>query len=250
MENFQFQFQIQDWSAWAPGFYSSEEWISYGHEEEVDNFQSPQVKELPMMQRRRLKRLGRMALRTALDVTDDEDAYLVFSSRYGDSENTVQLLCDLANGESLSPAKFSISVHNALAGMFSIFSKNKMPHTAISAGQNSFHHALLECISLLKEDLLRTIVLVHYDEPLPEFYDEGTDIEVPAVSFAMKLTSTSTVHMVGSKKSLVLDVSKNSQPTASRGDDVFSFIQFLLGNQMSWDWSLGTQQWKCKLNVE
>ncbi len=236
-----FNFSILSWSAWAPGVDTEDKWRQWaqGDLSFVDG-ELPDVTDIPMMLRRRLGRLGRMVMRNASDIDKCYSPHLVFSSRYGDSRQTAVLMQDLANKEPLSPAKFSVSVHNALAGLLSIQSKNDAPHTAIAAGKNSFFHALLEAQAILYEDPKREVLLIHYDEPLPEFYEPFVDIDIPAASLALLLTGVEGAS--GVKMELTHDA---MQPLIGLEDSALTFIRFLVGELDAWHWPMGGKLWKC-----
>ncbi|MEY2840859.1 MAG: hypothetical protein RJB60_3158, partial [Pseudomonadota bacterium] len=45
---------------------------------------------------------------------------MVFASRYGDATRSLAMLGDLVNQQALSPSSFALSVHNAVAAIYSI----------------------------------------------------------------------------------------------------------------------------------
>lgn len=240
-----FRFSLLSWSAWAPGVDTDEKWHQWAQGDlPIDDEGVPDVADIPMMLRRRLGRLGRMVMRCANDVDQYPNPHLVFSSRYGDSTLTAVLLQALANKEPVSPAKFSVSVHNALAGLLSIYTKNTAPHTAIAAGRHSFLHAMLEAQALLHEDPKRIVLLLHYDEPLPDFYEPFVDYDVPIASLALVLTGNGDAN--GVKMKLATD---DGQATIDDEDSIFSYIRFLTGKKDFWCWQQGEKSWKCMLDV-
>lgn len=106
--------------------------------------------ELPLTLRRRLTPLGRKALQTVSRCGDDLIPWII-SCRHGDISRRLNLLSNLAQGEMLSPADFSLSVHNAIIGMYTIATGNKHMHSALAGGPYSFEMGLLESIAFLKE---------------------------------------------------------------------------------------------------
>jgi len=215
-----------------------EGWVQQdGGKPAVDRETKPSVKDLPMMLRRRLSRLGRMAMRVALDSGNSETVRLVFSSRYGEATQTVDLLTSLAKKEGLSPATFSTSVHNALAGLLTISKKNKLPHTAIAAGEESFCAGLMEAATLLFEDSTTPVLLVHYDEPLPEFYKPHDDETVPSLALAMVLEAHPSMNFGFSPSS--------SDSTENEADAALGFIHFLAKDEAVWRWSAANKDWWC-----
>ncbi len=230
-------FSVTNWAAWGAGLEEKQDWLSQEKLSDLADLSdtSPNIKDLPMMLRRRLSRLGRMVMRVTHDIEEVKNLPLIFSSRYGESVQTVKLLKDLSLKEPLSPTVFSMSVHNGLAGLFSITSKNKQPHTAISAGSASFCHGLLEACSMLKVNPQQPVLLVHYDEPLSSFYDEAGDETVTPMAIALRLEKTTETKMSYS-------VSQN-KGLATHEDAALSFMDYILKNKKHWSWQDGRTQW-------
>jgi hypothetical protein len=125
---------------------------------------------VPMMLRRRFTALPRHALEVAATLPDAEDAIYIVASRHGDYSRLLRLLTELATDAAVSPADFSLSVHNALAGVLSIVKGNRQGHTAIAAGADTFIAGMTEAMSALRRAPEQPILLLFYDEPLPEIY--------------------------------------------------------------------------------
>ncbi|MEX2366471.1 MAG: beta-ketoacyl synthase chain length factor, partial [Pseudohongiellaceae bacterium] len=107
--------QQGDWVAWAQG----------GRADEPDAPVKVDLPQVPAMLRRRLTAMGKRALWCAYQVLDPDVRPIatVFSSQHGEVEQTLKLLTDLASGQSLSPTGFSLSVHNAIGGIYSMAGK-------------------------------------------------------------------------------------------------------------------------------
>jgi hypothetical protein len=113
----------------------------------------------------------------------DED--IVFASRYGNMGVTLDLLVLLAKNELLSPAKFSISVHNAAAGAASQILVNRAGHTAVAAGPRSLAAGLTEAWTRIRTGS-PSVIFVYSDLPLMVPYDEF-DEPGPGVHLAIRL---------------------------------------------------------------
>lgn len=112
------------------------------------------IDELPPVMRRRLTTLGRKVLQVLNKCSATRAEELIpwiISSRYGDTGRRLNLLSNYAQGEMLSPTEFSMSVHNAIIGLYSTTTGNKHLHSALASGVHSFEAGLLESIALLKE---------------------------------------------------------------------------------------------------
>lgn len=147
-------------------------------------------------QRRRLSSYAKMVLGCAyqshllLQSGDIKSALpTIFSTRHGDIHKTTSLLTDLAASEPLSPTAFSLSVHNAVAGMFTIFTENIEASNTISAGRETLLMALVDGYARLKSGLCSQVLIVHCDEALPEAYVPYKDEQQidHALAFVMSL---------------------------------------------------------------
>ncbi|MDV7341019.1 beta-ketoacyl synthase chain length factor [Terasakiella sp. A23] len=229
-------FSVTNWAAWGAGLETRDDWLSSQPLVLSDDVNaSPNIKDLPMMLRRRLSHLGRMVMRVTHDLEMEDSLPLVFSSRYGESDQTVKLLESLSVKEPLSPTIFSMSVHNGLAGLFSITTRNKQPHTAISAGAASFCNGLLEACAMLQVNPEQPVLLVHYDGPLSDFYENFGDERVKPMALALRLEKTG-------RDPLSFAAVKNVEAD-SKEDAALSFMDYLLKNKKSWSWNDGRTQW-------
>ena len=78
-----------------------------------------------------------------------------------------------------------MSIHHALLGILSIHAGNRLGHTALSAGWDSFANGLLEAATCIAERPDEPVILVHGDDKLPPDYDafrEPDDAELPFVA--------------------------------------------------------------------
>ena len=75
------------------------------------------IEYIPAMQRRRLSRLAKLALNSAMQTLDTHNVdYIVWVSQYGDEAKTLNILEDVLSEQTPSPTQFSTSVHNAISG--------------------------------------------------------------------------------------------------------------------------------------
>lgn len=166
------QFSVQAWAGFAPGLESPEAWRAWASEPGLPTGEAmPALAEMPAMQRRRLEKLGRMALQVAWHCQPEGtgDMPLVFASRHGDIGRTFEMLAVLARGEALSPTQFGLSTHNAIAAQYSITRVLAGNYLAVSAGANSAAAALVEALALLADGAPAVLVVV-YDNTTPEAY--------------------------------------------------------------------------------
>lgn len=164
------------WSAWAPGLTTPDDWRRWAQQTTtLPTDGTPSVDFIPAMQRRRLSRLSKLALRAAQDCAGDAQHNLptVFASRHGEIHRTLGLLQSLAAAEPLSPTAFSLSVHNTASGLYAIHQGNTAASTAIAAGRDSLPMAWVEAVGLLRHH--PDVMLVYAEEPLPDTYNAFID---------------------------------------------------------------------------
>jgi hypothetical protein len=166
------EIRIRRWAAWAPGLESEPGWRAWARAPaELRGAGAPEARFLPPLLRRRCDALSRMMLHVAEQCCPSElrsSIACVFASRHGSFGTTVALLEDLARDAALSPARFSHSVHNAQAGLFSIWAENRTASMSLAAGPGTFAHAFLEAVCLLHRERGRPVLLVHGDEEVPD----------------------------------------------------------------------------------
>ncbi|MGN8122002.1 beta-ketoacyl synthase chain length factor [Pseudomonas sp. 22082] len=173
-------FNIAQWRAWAPGLDSVEAWQAWSRQPVVleGSDAAPDVSFLPAMQRRRLSRLARMAFSVGWPLADGrENLPLVFASRHGETPRTFEILSDLANEQPLSPTQFSLSVHNAIIGLWSIMRGETSEMTALAAAGDGLEHGMLEAATLLNEGAPAVLLVITEEQP-PEAYSTWID-DVP-----------------------------------------------------------------------
>ena len=138
------------------------------------------IEHIPAMQRRRLSRLAKLALNSAMQTLATRKVdYIVWVSQYGDEAKTLNILADVLSEQTPSPTQFSTSVHNAISGLYSILCQDATPATSLAG---SWNDGLIEAYAWLKtRPEARQVLLVYYDEALPEMYIEHQ----PFSAFAM-----------------------------------------------------------------
>ncbi|VVO77037.1 hypothetical protein PS865_01622 [Pseudomonas fluorescens] len=173
-------FNIAQWRAWAPGLDSVDAWQAWSRQPVVlqSSDAAPDVSFLPAMQRRRLSRLARMAFSVGWPLADGRDNLpLVFVSRHGETPRTFEILRDLATELPLSPTQFSLSVHNAIIGLWSIMRGETSEMTALAAAGDGLEHGMLEAAALLDEGAPAVLLVITEEQP-PEAYSQWVD-DVP-----------------------------------------------------------------------
>jgi hypothetical protein len=207
----------------------------------------PKLAFVPPMQRRRLSPFAKIALYAAhqASVNNEEDLPMIFSSRHGDLHKTSDLLGELALDNELSPTAFSLSVHNAVAGLYSILTHNKSAINAMAAGQDSVFMALVDAYARLKSGICNKVLLVHVDQALPHTYDEFKDEKQidHAVAFVLSLDDS-----IKSSFNLNFDAHKKTD-----SDDkvplALTLFAWLNTNESTLDIRSNKYRWQCSKHV-
>lgn len=184
-------FSIDQWRAWAPGIDSAEDWARWSDAPWLPDCPEaqPDVAFLPAMQRRRLSRLARMTFAVAWPLAEGRAPMpLVFVSRHGETPRNFELLSDLAREQALSPTQFSLSVHNAIIGLWSIMRSDPSEMTALAATRDGLEQGMLEASLLLAEGHPQVLLVVAEDAQ-PEPYRPWIDDAPFPHALALRLTA-------------------------------------------------------------
>ncbi|AVS77419.1 3-oxoacyl-ACP synthase [Paracidovorax avenae] len=196
---------------------------------------APRADFLEPAMRRRAGALARAALQVAHDCAGHlPSVRIVFASRHGELGRTTQMLQELAEGQELSPMAFSMSVLNAIAGVYSIATQDRAPATAVSAAEGTFGMALLEAGLQWADDPASPVLLLYADEPASPVYGPvAGDLSRPLV-LALLLDSLAA-------ESLCMEMA-NTPGTATATAQPEAFLPCLLGPDEA-RWTDGRQQW-------
>ena len=235
-------FSVTGWAAWSANRQTKRAWLDWaGTEESAAAWIDCTPISTPTILRRRVSPVGQKALQAAFGLHEIGAARFVLSSRHGEFGRTLTLLKALADGEPLSPADFSLSVHHALVGLLSIATKNRLGHTAVAAGRESFGYGLLEAAATAAENPGSGVVLMHFDEPLPPEYHGIDGPHEPPLALALSLKCPAR-NACGLR--LAMDPAADGDtPAASLALEFLSFLLsgtdqgHAVGDRMRWRWS-------------
>jgi hypothetical protein len=184
---------VRSWAAWAPGIETREAWRDWAAAPvPLTDDGVPDAREVPAMLRRRCTTLSRAMLAAAYAATDGIDrgaVRTVFASRYGSINESVPLLRNIAYDERMSPSRFTHTVHNAQAGLFSIATGNRRASSALSARAETFACGFLESATHLDREPSRPVLLVMGDVTLAEAFASLIDDPPAVYSVALLLAA-------------------------------------------------------------
>jgi len=229
------RFRIEDWQAYVSG--------AGFRCDTVANVPSDDAN-VPTLLRRRVSAIGQQALRAGFQIAASQPARFILCSRHGEFDRTVSLLRSIAAREPLSPADFSLSVHNALAGLLSIATKNTHGHTAIAAGPDSFGYGMLEAALCLATAQDEKVLVIYFDAPLPELYAAIDDDSATPVALAVLMAPER-----GAQDDIVMSYASPDSdevpplPSDRHSGEILDFLRaqrkelHIRGPQMTWRWA-------------
>ena len=220
--------RLESWAALAPGLDNKAAWQQWLQHPQVIEAELGKVslKQIPPILRRRFGALGKCAVGAALPLLQEgESIPAIFASRHGDTALTLSLLEEMGRDEPMSPTGFSLAVHNAVSGLFSIARKDTSEVTAIAATQGLVLQALLEAAGQLLNQ--QRVLCVIYDVPLPELYQNYTAGDPFPYAIAMIL-SKKTGESLCLQQCSSLDACATKLP-ATLDTEPLRFLEFLAG---------------------
>lgn len=175
---------LQDWRAWQPGRASHDD---PSDEPRLSVAERPKGASVPAMLRRRLNDMGRAVCDMLAELDPGAECVLLHASRHGDGERTLEMLYALAEESPLSPARFSLSVHNAMLGVHSIASGNRRSLQAIAASGGEWTALLSEARGYLADGETQ-LIAVFSDAPVPARFTEHVAKPAETAAVALRLS--------------------------------------------------------------
>ncbi|ASK32968.1 3-oxoacyl-ACP synthase (plasmid) [Alcanivorax sp. N3-2A] len=231
----EFAITLARWAAWAPGLESAEQWARWSGDAAPATGNPPALEWLPAMQRRRLAPLARGVFQVARQAAGDLAGSVptVLASTHGELSRTIGLLEDIADGEPLSPAAFSLSVHNAVSGQLSIALGNRAPASSVALAGDGLGAALLEAHCLASPP--QPVLVVLYEAPLPHQYHRYYKSDPFPWALALLLGERG--------QRYTLTSAPGSRPQLAQGPRLARFLArgeadlTLAGERSDWHWS-------------
>ncbi|MCO7231343.1 MULTISPECIES: beta-ketoacyl synthase chain length factor [unclassified Cobetia] len=198
--------RLTDWRAWQASATRT------AHDSRVDITPSPRAEQVPAMQRRRLSPVGQACCKLLFALDPDADLPIIHASRHGDTGKILALL-DAAtqSDEALSPARFSLSVHNAVLGMYSITGKSRQPLEALAACGHEFEALMSEALGYLSER--EEVIVLFSDIAAPEAFLHHGDYPACASAVALRLSRRSDDDSAWTLSATPADSLSGSAPT-------------------------------------
>lgn len=237
---------IANWAAWAPGLSTRADWLDWQTNQRQINtaLPSPTPPDVPKTLLRRLSPLAKTVLWVIADCWNGQavSCPAVFSSANGEINRALGLLQDLQTGQELSPTAFSLSVHNAIAGLFSILHHNNQELSVLAPAAAGLGPGFIEALGMLAAGEPE-VLLVFYDEVLPAWFPAAPwqlSNQFPC-ALALRLRPVSSKGI-----GLNFAVGQEQLETGEQALQLLNLIRFLLDEQahclqlgsqnQSWQW--------------
>ncbi len=107
---------------------------------------------MPAIQRRKLSLVDKAAMSVMYRAYPGYQTEIVFASRYGELDRLDKIISQYQEDNEVSPFAFSTSVHNSVAGQFSLLNGIKKSYNALASDENTFSTGFLDSIVRLNED--------------------------------------------------------------------------------------------------
>ncbi|GLP97027.1 beta-ketoacyl synthase chain length factor [Paraferrimonas sedimenticola] len=144
---------------------------------------------IPSGIKRRASQLSKLVVESGLSLLKQLDVgHLVFATRYGEIQRTQALLSALVHQEELSPTAFAQSVASTAPGLLTIATKQGIPFSTLSAGENTVESSLIESMCRFQQNPEQSVLLIAADECLPDTFSEY-DSESASASLLMMYIS-------------------------------------------------------------
>ena len=179
---------IEDWVAWTA---DSAFVIPAAHALDTRSVEPI----LPRMLRRRLNATGRAACEAVALLDDGNNQPLIHASRHGDVSSSLNMLQGLNAGDPVSPASFSMSVHNAVLGVYSIASQHHGPTLALGACGNEFKALINEARGYLASGH-DSVIALFSEGDMPLAYQAYTESPAHPCVVALKLNKNSDARLL------------------------------------------------------
>lgn len=235
--NWSKSFGVKHWAAWSPKIVTNEDWLMWSKNPFPPiGSESPKVEGMNPINRRRLRRLGSMALDVVYRLPETS-APIIFCSKYGESFRCFELLKDLNETGAIAPQSFSLAVHNAIPSLYTIDRKLNSNVIAISSEAEVFS-ALLEAQGLFAsgENMVRIIVA---EEPIPGQYQKYCTFFEESYAYVIDVEPAGDISFTFSNE-------KGGEKIPSSLPVNLNVLRFLLGSSIHYVENINGVSWQLR----
>ncbi len=188
---------------------------------------------VPATLRRRCSAFSKVTLAVAHAAAQSVEEHgpfpTVFASAHGESDITAALLRELGEELPLSPMGFSLSVHNAASGLYSIATGNRGPATALAAGDRTFLMGLCDAFLTLCQGSEERVLYVCSDERVADIFLPAQNVQPQPYAVALMLGRAD--KLSGTHLSLRMQFDDSYADASDGWQHAVTFAGWLAGNQ-------------------
>jgi Beta-ketoacyl synthase, N-terminal domain len=237
MTNWSNSFDIKSWAAWSPLIRANEDWVAWA----ANPFppvggEFPKIEEMQPINRRRLKRLGNLALDPAYRMPESSGP-LIFCNKYGELDRCYALLNELNETGAIPPQSFSLAVHNAIPSLYTIDKKINSNVIAISS-DSGILSALIEAHGLFAsgESTVRIIVV---EEEVPAPYQRYTNFPNESYGFVVDVAP-------GSQFKVGFSAEKKNSDSREQLSINLNVLRFILNGESDFSEVINRVNWQLR----
>lgn len=224
--------KVERWCDWRPVAAGRSVCTRYAQGETVSREQAgPELADVPAMLRRRLAPIARVVFQVLNHCADTRrQEPVVFCSVLGDINRTQALLQSIVSGAPVSPAAFSLSVHNSIGGLWSLAHDIHAPMVALAPLEYSPVPALIEAGGLLEAGSHSAVNVVYYEDDYPQHYKAFFDAPPGPTAIALRLVAPA---LESETSSIRIDVELDAGTGRAEPGSNFSALRELLAGDQS-----------------
>lgn len=221
-------------SCWAPNATNPAAWSDWFHNKIKPHGDTPpDLAHIKPMQRRRLSLMARAVFRVGGDCLErinpvSRNMASLFATTYGQAASSVKMIQTMTEHKPLSPAAFSLSVHNAIAGQFSISHGLTGPSMTAACGREGLGGVFTQAAGLLSDH--DQVLVCCFEEPLPEElrpYTANPPAPLAAAFVLQAPLGTSTQTLLNMSRAYTSDSAEPENAHISLWSQLLSFVAFL-----------------------
>lgn len=164
-----------------------------------------------------------------------EKSPIVYVSRDGQIRKTIDIIRDFKTDT--SPAKFSLSVHNAVPGLLSATHQNKISYQAIDSLSGSIEMAIFEAVAMLENE--QTVNVIYFEEKAPKEWQQISDNFLEnSMVFGLKINKGKDYCLT------LLEKNENSISETKNIENIVQFLQQTTVKSLPTYYQQGGWQWQ------
>ncbi len=203
--------------------------------ENSNSFSSIDLSDIPMIKRRRLPPVAKLCF-SVIQKLNCANCPIIFASQNAELERTLNIIRSF--DDEVSPAQFSLSVHNAIPGLLSILNKNKSIYTSIDCNSGIIETSIIDAVSMLNEN--DKVMIIYFEDNQPTEYKQLEEELHKITAFGMLLEKG---------QQFSISFKKNQTKANSVEKNLMNISSWLSGlknnklttnyNRLVWEWCFG-----------